>query len=1299
MAAGFPYGEDVGDSDINQQGIYEEIVDMEEKDAIDDKEDQIDVNGIDAEDFPIEDDNELEEEDENDEDEMEVVPPSSGAPLQLPPADNFDEMAKRLMKPVPDYPVKEETYNVWHISDWSGLRDEKVRGPKFECGGFEWNVLLFPRGSNSNQLSIYIEPHPIKLDENEDQLESPDVKKWYVCAKFGLDLWNPEDPTAHYSSGSFHRFNEQEADWGFSSLIDLRQLRTPLKSQKRPILEQNQMNITAYIRVIDDSSTGVLWSSFADYDSKKATGFVGLNNQGATCYLNSLLQSYYTTKIFRKLVYQIPVDVNKISVPLSLQKIFYLLLTSCEPVGTLELTKSFGWDSSDAFTQHDVQELNRVLMDKLETAMKSTPIEGALNDIFVGKMKSFIKCVDVPYESSRVEDFWDIQLNVKGFKNLQESFQNYIEIEMLNGENKYQAGEEYGYQDAKKGVVFQSFPPVLHLQLKRFEYDFMVDDLVKIDDRYEFPDMIDLKPFLEEDLPDDVKKQNWKYKLHGVLVHQGSISNGHYYAMIKPKAYEDTWLRFDDDKVWKVTPYQVFHENFGANVLSPEMFARLSRVDQNENLIRRATSAYMLVYYRESELATILPDNDDEINKVIPKNIPEKIKFEREEIDRKEKARQEALYYSSVKFVTEENFASFDGFDLYPDPTISRYYDESVYSKEAFPMIKKYRKDSPFIDLFLDIGKQLGYFQTDLMTETIDDKFIEELPFRLVTVNHRNNHTNRPDVAPNTSIIKNSLVGAVYMKCFNRKHDEMCFYVEEKNKDLKNIASLLPESENLDLKKFSFDDVEKRLQTVAKTVDYSSLKPFDMEESSPYIIIFLKYFDPFTNQVKGLTHVTVMKDEIISPLVPFLNKLLGFSPSTELEFFEELSPFKIDSINPKLTFEKLELNNGDILCVQALQSSEALAECDFQTAKEYYNFLFTRLHIHVSPFKAEDEAEDSDFVADRSGSSPEKDKRSECGKSFNLWVSTQDDYEKIAKQIAKHLGPQVDPKYLRLFIRNYQGVRYPLRSTNSLSQFFPKLVAVSQMTNFEYEVLNISIKEYENMKSIKIFWLTNIMHYHIFDILVPRLGTVEDLLKKLISKVHLDEEKYRGILVWAGNENKYSELIRFDRTLESISDSCQLYAGYFPVEVEILVNYDMIKSFDGKLIDIDEIPDEDVRNEIILSRKNVKRLNIIPAFHFHKNSSYQHGIPFVFPVYPDESFARTKERLRIRLGLGQQALDKIRFALTESNGKGRYLESEKDDLVLYDEIGNFEDSVSLALDHPDRTPRKVSQFDKGISIK
>jgi hypothetical protein len=50
--------------------------------------------------------------------------------------------------------------------------------------------------------------------------------------------------------------------------------------------------------------------------------------------------------------------------------IFNDICVDCCPTGTTELTKSFGWKSLDSFLQHDVQEFNRVLQDKLETKMK-----------------------------------------------------------------------------------------------------------------------------------------------------------------------------------------------------------------------------------------------------------------------------------------------------------------------------------------------------------------------------------------------------------------------------------------------------------------------------------------------------------------------------------------------------------------------------------------------------------------------------------------------------------------------------------------------------------------------------------------------------------------------------------------------------------------------------------------------------------------------------------------------------------------------------------------------------------------
>ena len=52
-------------------------------------------------------------------------------------------------------------------------------------------------------------------------------------------------------------------------------------------------------------------------------------------------------------------------------------------------------------------------------------------------MISYIKCKNVDYKSTRTESFYDIQLNIKGKKSIQESFRDYIQTEPLEGDNKY----------------------------------------------------------------------------------------------------------------------------------------------------------------------------------------------------------------------------------------------------------------------------------------------------------------------------------------------------------------------------------------------------------------------------------------------------------------------------------------------------------------------------------------------------------------------------------------------------------------------------------------------------------------------------------------------------------------------------------------------------------------------------------------------------------------------------------------------------------------------------------------------
>lgn len=1255
--------------------------------------------------------------------------PSSASSVESDSPDdpsNPELMKDRYFPKIPlEHEAEFEDYFTWSIENWKDLKENKITSPRFKINDFEWNLLIFPRGNGGSHLSVYLEPHPpsttvpldtddnsvigISDDEDEDEenlisnnekenesktKEVPIDPNWHLCSQFVIDMWNPKYPDTHKFNVSQHRFSSNETDWGFGNFVELSSLFSLGKMFKHPLISDNKVNFTIYIRGIKDH-TGVLWHNFINYDSKKETGFVGINNQGATCYLNSLLQSYYFTSLFRKKVYQIPTQDESVnnendevvpqtkSVSLALQRLFYQLQTSDMAIDTNELTLSFGWDSSEAFTQHDVQEMNRILMDRLENKMKGTEIEGCLSDIFVGKMKSFIRCINVDYESSRTEDFWDIQLNVKGLKDLKESFANYIELETLTGENQYDASG-FGLQDAEKGVVFESFPPVLHLQLKRFEYDFTYDQLFKINDRHEFMDSIDLKPYLDPSSP--VTSEDWIYDLHGVLVHTGDISTGHYYALIKPTE-EDQWFRFDDDRVWNVIHNDVFEENFGCDRKSEQEIRSMTRLEQVAYQNRRHTSLYMLVYIRRNKAPEILGEVDE---KDIPPHIPEQVAKEREEEERRRKEIEEMQFYANFKLITNKSYMNYQGFDLCPDENSKLYYANDIYEDLSYPLAFKLEKKLSASELFNVVSELLGD--------------IDPHQFRLWIVSNRKNGTSRPDLPIGLDFdnVGDNTVDDIF-ELRDYKRNAICtLYVEELHKSLKVLSkSIISKASKGDEKTFDLSvlsndkDIDSttlidHFENVVDGLPIDSHLEFPLiETDSQDILLLLKYYDPDKAKLMGFTHVVVNRDSYTGSLVKYIQVFMNWSFSTEVLLYEEVQPNSIQLIDSTVSFAKSELHNGDIICF-AKASNGVDGELEFPTIPSFYKFLRYRVHLSIRPLLKIDE--DTEEYVDLKNTDKEV-KNAGNHKELDFWVILSISFKELAAKIGREIN--VDPNYIRVFGIYSNDKSIPISSHTHLQQLLGKNVPQSSLFNFGYEILNITVQELENMKLMKVYWLSHgVVHYQEHELLIPRNGTVKDLNDKLLGKLKLDDTSRKSIFMYTTLGNRINRVLSPDMSISPIdSQRYVIYGGCYPELHAAMGTYQMTEM--EKLQIIKDSIDSNTLQHIQFPTQ-LSDIRVTYLFQFYKDFENRHGIPFVFLMIKGEKFKHTKMRLQNKIGLGEKEFAKVKIAVSPLYGEWKPKYLVDDECEIFDELGPED---HLALDHPDRTSRRTSNFERAIFIK
>eukprot|EP00898_Chlorokybus_atmophyticus_P001501 jgi/Chlat1/2351/Chrsp17S02617 len=727
----------------------------------------------------------------------------------------------------------------WTVENVSKIREKKHYSEAFTVGGFKWKILIFPRGNNAESLSLY-------LDVADSAMQPPG---WSRSASFTLAVVNQFDAKMTVRKDTQHTFNARESDWGFTQFLPLVELQDP----QRGYLVNDTLIIEAVVQVRK-------FPDYTAYESKKETGYVGLKNQGATCYMNSLLQTLYHIPYFRKAVYHMPtteVDAPSSSIPLALQALFYKLQYTDTSVTTKDLTKSFGWDTYDAFMQHDVQELNRVLCEKLEDKMKSTVVEGTIQKLFEGHAMNFIECINVDYKSERKESFYDLQLDVKNCKDVYESFDKYVEVEKLDGDNKYEA-EGFGLQDARKGVLFLDFPPVLQLQLKRFEYDFVRDTMVKINDRYEFPLQLDLDRYDGKYLaPSADRSVRNLYSLHSVLVHSGGVHGGHYYAYIRP-TLGDQWLKFDDERVTKEDGKKALDEQFGGEEEVPPAQPGLNAPAYKWT---KYSNAYMLVYIRDS-------DKDKVICPVTDKDIAEhlqiRLKKEHEEKERKRKEKSEAHLYTIIKVAQDSDLERQIGTDI--------FFDLIDHEK-----VKQFRvqKQTPFSQFKELAAQELG---------------VPVSQQRWWLWAKRQNHTYRPN-RPLTPADEDKPVSMLKEVSSKAQVADLRLFLETPLMGSPDAPLTLPEKGRDDILLFFkfYDPDHRELRYVGRYFAKLSYRLNDIK--------------PIMAQAAGL----VPTDDI------FAYEEIKFEPNVMCE-----------SIETKQTLKACQLEDGDIICFQkALLPGEA----------------------------------------------------------------------------------------------------------------------------------------------------------------------------------------------------------------------------------------------------------------------------------------------------------------------------------------------------------------------------------------
>ncbi|XP_042258080.1 ubiquitin carboxyl-terminal hydrolase 47-like [Thunnus maccoyii] len=264
-----------------------------------------------------------------------------------------------------------------------------------------------------------------------------------------------------------------------------------------------------------------------------ANRYHGLKNQGATCYLNSVLQVLFMTKEFREAVKREQPETENID--LHLTNLFDNL-TKCT-AQTCQITRKLG--ISRVHEQRDAAEY-------FEKILSHTSPEAS--QIFQGQLTHKNICSKCHTETDTDGPFWSLPLALKDSYSenyrVVDGFKEFFKASDVSGDNQMYCDECDHKADATMKCVMKHHPEVLVLLLKRFEFDYRYMEYVKISRCVDVPCTLKIP-------------ENETYELYGFVDHFGNMRGGHYTATIKCQD-DKSWYNFNDTMVTRLPDNQSF---------------------------------------------------------------------------------------------------------------------------------------------------------------------------------------------------------------------------------------------------------------------------------------------------------------------------------------------------------------------------------------------------------------------------------------------------------------------------------------------------------------------------------------------------------------------------------------------------------------------------------------------------------------------------------------------------------------------------------------------------------------------